>query len=74
MVNELLEKFPIGERILGEQNQKDFVRLYGAILRLQNILTAFDEFAGNEILTERDIQDYHSEYIDIYTNLKKKKK
>jgi len=71
MVNELLEKFPIGERILGEQNQKDFVRLYGAILRLQNILTAFDEFAGNEILTERDIQDYHSEYIDIYNEFKK---
>lgn len=66
LVKELLEKFPIGERILGEQNQKDFIKLYGAILRLQNILASFDEFAGNEILSERDTQDYHSMYIDIY--------
>lgn len=66
LVTELMEKFPVGERIMGEQNQKNFIRLYGAILRLRNILTTFDEFAGSEILTERDIQDYHSMYIDIY--------
>lgn len=71
MINELLERFPVGERILGEQDQKDFVRLYGAILRLRNILTTFDEFTGNEILTERDIQDYHSAYIDIYNEFRK---
>lgn len=44
LVKELLEKFPIGERILGEQNQKDFIKLYGAILRVRNILVTFDEF------------------------------
>src|SRR3989339_758174 len=71
LVDELLEKFPVGERIIGEQNQKDFIRLYGAILRVRNILTTFDEFAGNEILTERDIQDYHSAYIDIYNEFRK---
>jgi type I restriction enzyme R subunit len=72
-VNELLEKFPIGERILGEQDQKDFIRLYGAILRLRNILTTFDEFVGNEILSERDVQDYHSMYIDLYNEFRKTK-
>lgn len=71
LVDELLEKFPIGERILGEQNQKDFIKLYGAILRVKNILVTFDEFAGNEILTDRDVQDYHSMYIDIYNEFKK---
>lgn len=71
LVNELLEKFPVTERILGEQDQKDFIRLYGAILRVRNILTTFDEFAGNEILTERDVQDYHSMYIDLYNELRK---
>ena len=60
LVKELLEKYPVGERIIGEQNQKDFIRLYGAILRVRNILVTFDEFSGNEILSERDIQDYHS--------------
>lgn len=71
LVKELLEKFPVGERILGEQNQKDFIKLYGAVLRVRNILTTFDEFAGNEILTERDVQDYHSAYIDIYNEFRK---
>lgn len=71
LIEELLEKFPIGKRIVGEQNQKDFIKLYGAVLRVRNILTTFDEFAGNEILTERDIQDYHSMYIDLYNEFRK---
>jgi type I restriction enzyme R subunit len=70
LIDELLEKFPIGERIVGEHNQKDFIKLYGAILRIRNILTTFDEFVGNEILTERDIQDYHSMYIDLYNEFR----
>jgi type I restriction enzyme R subunit len=40
---------------------------------LRNILTTFDEFAGNEILTERDVQDYHSAYIDLYNEFRKGK-
>ncbi len=71
LVSELLEKFPVGEMIIGEQNQKDFIRLYSAILRVRNILTTFDEFAGNDMLTERDVQDYHSAYIDIYNEFRK---
>ncbi len=71
LVAELTEKFPIGEQILGEQNQKDFIKLYGGILRVRNILTTFDEFIGNEILSERDVQDYHSMYIDLYNEFRK---
>lgn len=71
MVTELLEKFPVSEIILGEQDQKDFIKLYGVILRVKNILTAFDEFSGNEILTDRDVQDYHSKYIDLYKEFRK---
>jgi type I restriction enzyme R subunit len=66
LVDELTEKFPPGEQITGEQNQKTFIKLYGAILKLRNILTAFDEFAEKEILSERDVQDYHSMYINLY--------
>jgi type I restriction enzyme, R subunit len=78
LVNELLEKFPVDPvdhidgQINSEQDQKDFIRLYGAILRMRNILNAFDEFAGNEILSPRDVQDYHSLYIDLYKELRKK--
>jgi type I restriction enzyme R subunit len=71
LVKELQERFPVGERTIGEQDQKDFIKLYGAILRVRNILTTFDEFVGNEILSERDIQDYHSAYIDLYNEFRK---
>jgi type I restriction enzyme R subunit len=34
-------------------------------------LTTFDEFAEKEILTDRDVQDYHSMYIDLYHEFRK---
>lgn len=73
LVDELLTKYPVGEQIVGEQNKKNFVRLYGAILKLRNILSTFDAFTGREILTERDVQDYHSVYIDLYNEFRPKK-
>ena len=72
LIAELMERFPLGEAIIGEEAQKDFIRLYGAILRLKNILTAFDDFAGNEILSDRDYQDYQSVYIDLYQDMRPK--
>ncbi len=72
LVEELLAKFPVGQIIIGEQNQKDFIRLYGGILRIKNILTTFDEFILEQaILSDRDVQDYHSMYIDLYTEFRK---
>ena len=71
MIAELTEKYPLGQAIIGEEAQKGFIRLYGAILRLRNILSAFDDFAGNEILPERDFQDYQSVYIDLYQDFRK---
>jgi type I restriction enzyme R subunit len=71
LVAELTERFPVGQQIIGEQNQKEFIKLYGGILRVRNILTTFDEFEGNEILSSRDIQDYHSMYINLYNEFRK---
>lgn len=71
LVNELLEKFPVGQQIVGEHSQKEFIKLYGAVLRVRNVLTTFDEFAGSEILSARDVQDYHSMYIDLYNEFRK---
>ena len=66
MISELMEKFPLSEeRIIGEKDQKDFIALFGAILRMRNLLSSFDEFAGNEILSERDLQDYLGRYQDL---------
>jgi len=66
LIERLLAEYPLGVAILGETAKKAFIALFGAILRLRNILTAFDDFAGNEILSERDLQDYQSLYIDLY--------
>lgn len=74
LVDDLQEKFPVGEQIIGEQNQKDFIKLYSAILKVKNILSTFDEFSGNEILSERDVQDYHSMYINLYNDFRGKSK
>ena len=71
LIAELQDRFPVGHRIIGEQNQKDFIKLYGSILRMRNILTSSDEFEDKEILSERDIQDYHSMYIDLYHEFRK---
>lgn len=73
LIAELSQKFPLGQAIIGEQNQKDFIRLFGSILRLKNILTSFDDFEGHEILSERDFQDYQSVYIDMYQDFTKDK-
>lgn len=73
LIEELQNKFPIDEQIIGEQNKKEFIVLFGNILKLKNILSAFDKFAGNEILSEREYQDYQSIYIDLYEEIKKTK-
>lgn len=66
MIEDLTTKFPLSEpQIIGEQNQKDFISLFGAILRMRNLLVAFDEFRGKDILSERDLQDYLGRYQDL---------
>ena len=66
MITELMEKFSLAEpRIEGEQNQKVFITLFGAILRMRNLLLSFDEFKGKELISERDLQDYLGRYQDL---------
>jgi len=71
LINTLTTKYPPDQPIIGETAEKDFIRLYGAILRLRNILTSFDDFEGNEILAEKEFQDYQSRYIDLYQEYRK---
>lgn len=72
-IAELLQKYPLGEQIIGEEAQKDFIVSMGNILRLKNILSSFDRFEGNEILSERDFQDYIGTYTDLYEEFKSRK-
>ena len=70
-IAELRDLFALPLFIEGEQQEKDFIKRWGLILKLRNILTSFDEFAGNEILSERDFQDYQSIYLDLYEKHRK---
>ncbi|MGB4181669.1 MAG: HsdR family type I site-specific deoxyribonuclease, partial [Bacilli bacterium] len=72
LIESLLTQFPLGQFILGESAKREFIKLFGAILRIRNILTCFDEFLGNEILSERDFQDYQSVYIDLYQEFRER--
>ena len=70
LVDELLEKYPVGEPIMLEEEQKKFARLFGSLLKAINILQCFDDFKGAQLLSERDMQDYQSMYIDIYNKFR----
>lgn len=74
MMEELSEKFPLTEpQIMGEQNQKDFISLFGAILRMRNLLISYDEFKDKELITERDLQDYLGRYQDLRDEWKQRR-
>lgn len=74
MMEELNQKFPLTDpQIIGEQSQKDFIALFGAILRMRNLLVSFDEFQGKELISERDLQDYLGRYQDLRDDWKRKR-
>lgn len=75
LINYLTTKYPVSDlgSIVTQKDKVDFVKLFGNVLRLTNILSAFDEFEGKELLTQADNQNYHSAYLDIYRELKVKK-
>lgn len=73
LIEEITSKFPLSRMpIVGEKNQKEFIALYGTILRMKNLLSSFDDFAGKEILSEREFQDYSGRYLDLREELRKK--
>lgn len=70
-IAELLQKYPLSEQIIGEKAKKDFIILFGNILRLQNILSSFDEFDEEQaILTEFQFQNYTGLYLDLRDEFK----
>lgn len=73
LVDELLTKFPLDgfkNNVITQEVKKEFVMLYGAILRMRNILTTFDQFDGDTLLEINDLQDYQSHYIDIHDEIR----
>ena len=71
LVQDLIAQYPLGQEVVGEKNEKALIALYNQMLKTKNILSSFDEFAGKEILTDFDFQDYQSIYLGIYEKYRK---
>jgi len=57
VVAELEERFPNPDEIVREKDKKDFAKLFGEYLRVENILQNFDEFASLKALQSIDLDD-----------------
>ena len=63
---EIIAKFPDPTEIVLDADKKEFVQLFGELLKAENILRNFDEFESFEkIISDRQMQDMKSVYVDI---------
>lgn len=69
---ELINKFPDPTEIELDADKKEFVEIFGELLKAENILRNFDEFENFEkIISDRQMQDMKSVYVDIRESLPK---
>ncbi len=57
VVTELQQRFPRPDKIEKEQDKKDFAKLFGEYLRVENVLQNYDEFACLKALQSVDMND-----------------
>ena len=74
LVDELVREFPVGQPIVLEEKQKVIAKLFGNLLKAVNLLQCFDEFKDKLLISERDMQDYQSMYIDVYNKFRNREK
>ena len=75
LCNEIVEKFPNPVEIKLDSEKKEFAELFGELLKSENILRNFDEFENFEkIISDRQMQDMKSVYVDICEDIKNTRK
>ena len=57
VVKELQQRFPNPDEIIIEKDKKDFAKLFGEYLRVENVLQNYDEFTGLKALQTVDVTD-----------------
>ncbi|MBR5082033.1 MAG: type I restriction endonuclease subunit R [Bacteroidales bacterium] len=73
IIDELLAKYalPINPMNFTLEEKKEFVKLFGGVLKMQNLLSAFDEFTDDKvIISPFDTQDYLTWYNDLHEELR----
>ena len=73
LVAQLKSEFPEGQPVMGEDAEKRFVALFGSLLKSINILSTFDQYDGREELSDRQLQDYQSHYLDLRDKWRRRK-
>ncbi len=73
LIGRLLREFPLKDPIVSESQKKDFIKLFGKILKLENILNSFENFNKDDYINPRDFQDYQSKYLDFYDAMRTEK-
>ena len=74
LIKRLLTEFPVERlaNIIDTEEKKAFIRLFGEILRLRNVLSVFDEFTEEaKIVGEMQYQDYMGWYNNLYDEFRK---
>ena len=57
VVTELEQRFPDPAAIQKESDKKDFAKLFGEYLRVENVLQNYDEFSNLKTLQSVDMSD-----------------
>ena len=73
LAGQLKSEFPEDQPIIGEDAERRFVMLFGSLLKSINILSTFDQFDGREELSDRQMQDYQSHYLDLRDKWRRRK-
>ena len=72
LVEELQEKYPDGYKPIGEEDERRFITLFGSLLKSINVLQSFDQFEGQQLLSDGQMQDYQSNYLDLKDKWRKR--
>ncbi len=72
LIEKLETEYQLEGEIVGEQAEKEFIKLFGSIINMRNILSSFDQFEEMDNLAKRDLQDYQSIYLDLYDKYRRK--
>ena len=74
LVAELQQQYPDGYTPMGEEEERRFIALFGSLLKSINVLQSFDQFEGRQLLTDGQMQDYQSHYLDLKDKWRKRVK
>ena len=72
LVEAMKERFPLDNpqalHMMGEEAEKDFIRVFGTYVRLNNVLSTFDRFEEEKetFITPAEEQDYRSLYLNLH--------